>query len=270
MSGKLLHELLRDWANARPFSFNEAWRTLGVAGNDNMLAAFADEIERQYVPVPRFPDGEPVREGSETRYGTVERIDVEVSDTCWGSWVVHFDDGECIEGTFSQRVERPAPKVLDADGVEIKVGDTLYHGALGTEYNVVELDPEDTGHALLKLKSSNVTGWYALAAFIHERPVFDADGERICKGDTVLDTKGYKGTVRDIKPDIPQVIVERGPNDHAYLTPDVLTHREPDSLEKAMDRFQSILEDHDGLEPETEDELWDVHRRLTALMERGA
>ena len=45
---------------------------------------------------------------------------------------------------------------------------------------------------------------------------------------------------------------------------------EPDSLEKAMERFQSILEDHDGLEPETEGELWDVHRRLTALMERGA
>ncbi len=77
---------------------------------------------------------------------------VEVSDTCWGNWVVHLDDGDRIEGTFSQRVER----------------------------------------------------------------------------------------------------------------------HEPDSLEKAMERFQGILEDHDGLEPETEGELWDVHRRLTALMERGA
>lgn len=126
MSGKLLHEKLREWARNRPFRFNEAWRDLGVAGNDNMLAAFADEIERQYVPVPRFPDGEPVREGSETRCGTVSYIDVEASAGGWGNWVLHLDDGECIEGTFSQRVERPAPKVLDADGVEIKAGDYVW------------------------------------------------------------------------------------------------------------------------------------------------
>lgn len=49
----------------------------------------------------------------------------------------------------------------------------------------------------------------------------------------------------------------------------LVTHREPDSLEKAMERFQGILEDHDGLDPETEDELWKVYSRLTALMERG-
>ena len=48
-----------------------------------------------------------------------------------------------------------------------------------------------------------------------------------------------------------------------------VTHREPGSLEKAMERFQGIIEDHDGLEPDTEGKLWDVHRRLTALMERG-
>lgn len=151
MSGKLLHELLRDWANARPFSFNEAWRTLGVAGNDNMLAAFADEIERQYVPVPRFPGGEPVGQGSEVEGGTVSFINVEVSDRGRGNWIIYMDDGNRVVGTFSQRVERP----------------------------------------------------------------------------------------------------------------------EPDSLEKAMERFQSILEDHDGLATETEYKLWEVHGRLTALMERG-
>lgn len=104
MSERLLHEKLREWANARPFSFNEAWREFDVSGNDNMLAAFADEIKRCYVPVPRFENGEPVGEGSETYYGTVEAIDVEVSDGGWGNYVMHFADGNCIEGTYSQLV----------------------------------------------------------------------------------------------------------------------------------------------------------------------
>lgn len=106
MSKKLLHEKLREWASARPFRFNEAWADLGVAGNDNMLAAMADEIERTYVPIPRFEDGEPVRDGSATDYGTVEYIEVEATSGSWGDWVIHLDDGSCIDGTLSQRVER--------------------------------------------------------------------------------------------------------------------------------------------------------------------
>lgn len=106
MSDKLLHEKLREWANATPFRFNEAWRELGVAGNDNMLEAMADEIERSYVPVPRFDDGDPVEKGSETDYGTVEHIEVEATADSWGDWVIHLTDGTCIEGTLSQRVER--------------------------------------------------------------------------------------------------------------------------------------------------------------------
>lgn len=106
MSDKLLHEKLREWANATPFRFNEAWRDLGVAVNDHMLAAIADEIERSYVPVPRFDDGGPVGYGSETSYGVVEYVEVEATLASWGDWVIHLDDGTCIDGTLSQRVER--------------------------------------------------------------------------------------------------------------------------------------------------------------------
>lgn len=92
MSGKLLHERLREWASNRPFSFNEAWEEFGVAGNDNMLAAFADEIERQYVPVPRFPDGTRVEMGCKVEGGAVE---------CWcvwddGSFDLYNDEGDTI------------------------------------------------------------------------------------------------------------------------------------------------------------------------------
>lgn len=132
MSDRLLHERLREWASAIPFSFNEAWRTFGVSGNDNMLAAFADEIERQYVPVPRFPDGEPVHEGSETCYGTVSFTNVEVSDRGRGNWVLRFDDGNCIEGTYSQRVERPAPDSLEKLRDDMKLIADHYPDSIST------------------------------------------------------------------------------------------------------------------------------------------
>lgn len=40
---------------------------------------------------------------------------------------------------YGERVKRPAPKVLDADGVEIKVGDTVWH-VYGSEWLVEELN----------------------------------------------------------------------------------------------------------------------------------
>lgn len=92
MSDRLLHEKLREWASNRPFRFNEAWEEFEVAGNDNMLAAFADEIERQYVPVPRFTDGTRVEMGCKVEGGTVEGWCV------WddGSFDLYNDEGDTI------------------------------------------------------------------------------------------------------------------------------------------------------------------------------
>lgn len=212
MSGKLLHERLREHAADDRYDFWCGDTEIVSLWADEALA-LADEIERQYVPVPRFPDGEPVREGSETRYGTVSYIDVEVSDTCWGNWIIHTDDDNCIEGTLSQRVERPAPKVLDADGNPLETGRNRWSIRTGEQVVV-----------------NQVRADFCLC--------------------TVLGDGCTHGTIG--------------------IEPSGLTSREPDSLEKAMERFQSILEDHDGLEPETEDELRKVHIRLTALIERGA
>lgn len=83
---------------------------------------FTEWMNRCWLPIPRYEDGEPVHEGSETRYGTVSFVDVEVSNGGWGNWVMHMEDGECVEGTLSQRVERPEPKAIDADGAETRRG----------------------------------------------------------------------------------------------------------------------------------------------------
>ncbi len=133
MSDRLPHELLREWADTGEKEdtfpstlmdkhFTPDMNKEAVAMDAEAFGKLADEIERQYVPVPRFPDGEPVHEGSETRYGTVSFVDVEVSNGGWGNWVMHMEDGECVEGTLSQRVERPEPKAIDADGAETRRG----------------------------------------------------------------------------------------------------------------------------------------------------
>ena len=85
---------------------------------------------------PRFEDGKRVWFGDE--YACDDGSD-------YGVCQIEFDDGFFtlidnleVRETFltGERVKRPAPKVLDADGVEIKVGDTVWWQHEPTEYTV--------------------------------------------------------------------------------------------------------------------------------------
>lgn len=86
------------------------------------------ERERQILDMwPKFEDEELVWFGD--GYASEDGSDY---DACQ----IEFDDGYFtladdweVRETFltGERVKRPAPKVLDADGVEIKVGDTVWH-----------------------------------------------------------------------------------------------------------------------------------------------
>lgn len=98
------------------------------------------ERERQILNMwPRFEDGECVWLGN--KYEDNE------GNECFASGV-HLDiDGPILvdsEGFHDlyrkgKRVKRPVPKVLDADGVEIKVGDTVWHED-GSEQLVEEMN----------------------------------------------------------------------------------------------------------------------------------
>lgn len=88
MSDKLLHERLREHAAKGIIGDFACGNTKIVSLRADKALALADEIERQYVPVPRFPDGDPVREGCETRYGTVSFTNVEVSRIAAEPWTL--------------------------------------------------------------------------------------------------------------------------------------------------------------------------------------
>lgn len=91
------------------------------------------ERERQILAMwPRFEDGECVWLG--------DKYEDNEGNECFASGV-HLDiDGPILvdsEGFHDlyrkgKRVKRPVPKVLDADGVEIKVGDTVWYRSLCT------------------------------------------------------------------------------------------------------------------------------------------
>ena len=73
---------------------------------------------------PRYEDGEPVMIGDEVDGLGGEIIEVYIAENAAAIWNnfanhMHLSPGE--------RVKRPAPEVLDADGVPIKVDDTVWH-----------------------------------------------------------------------------------------------------------------------------------------------
>ena len=83
------------------------------------------ERERQILDMwPRFEDGEPVWLGDEVVDFGGKIVDIDFADkgvVIWNNACNH------LHLAIGERVKRPVPKVLDADGVEIKVGDTVWH-----------------------------------------------------------------------------------------------------------------------------------------------
>lgn len=83
------------------------------------------ERERQILDMwPRFEDGEYVWFGDEVDglSGGIDNIDLfERATDLYGMFASH------IHLSVDERVKLPEPEVLDADGLEIKVGDTVWH-----------------------------------------------------------------------------------------------------------------------------------------------
>lgn len=97
------------------------------------MTAIADRIDAERalpdgMEWPRFEDGELVKVGDEVEYeGETMRVYLATFYAAgWALWCSREGIDGRLSGSFGERVKRPAPKVLDADGVEIRVGDTVY------------------------------------------------------------------------------------------------------------------------------------------------
>lgn len=135
----------------------------------------ADRELHEIEEWPRFEDGGLVRIGDEVEYGG-ETMRVRSVTFVANGWSLRCErrgvDG-VLYGSFGERVKRPAPKVLAANGAPIEVGDTVYLRSNGREGKVVGFY-EDKGETWVsvsyELGSDRMTVNTEGKALTHERP----------------------------------------------------------------------------------------------------
>ena len=200
------------------------------------------EREREILDMwPRYEDGEPVMIGDEVDGLGGEIIEVYITENeaaIWNSSAnhMHLRPGE--------RVKRPAPKVLDADGVEIEVGDRIYSIETGNSYTVRSIN----GSGTIEFNGFNDKGW-SPKYFMHMQPTIDADGVRIREGDTVWIIPALTDT-----PDEPheviginrwgEVLLEFHTEGSTGLKGEYLTHARPDSWERLEEDAREFARDN--------------------------
>lgn len=107
---------------------------------------FGAWLDRCAIPRPRFEDGEPVQFGelvSSNLFGAVKVSAIEFTED--GTHVKDEPDGDwstSLEVTTS-RLKRPAPEVLGADGLPIKVGDAMWSLSGAGPLTVTSLHTDD-------------------------------------------------------------------------------------------------------------------------------
>ena len=173
-----------------------------------------------------YPDGSPMRLGDRavSHYGESTITSFEITQT--GSYVGFIWGGE-NDGihTGAEDVKRPAPKVLDADGVECNVGDAVWWVRNGTgNFRIIRIDPD--GKCAIQDDDADVPCGMAVPSteLTHKRPVFDADGVEIKPGETVWLEQNGKGPYLVIDVRDGRTVFEGA----VGATPgEMLTHRAP-------------------------------------------
>ncbi len=181
---------------------------------------------------------------------------------------------------MGQSLERPAPKVLDADGTEIRVGDTVWHvlGEFGprvvSKFETHDGKPvavfEPNGSDLIGCECDQLT---------HRAPVLAADGRPLRDGETVWLTVGSErhvvlSTEKDAVGNIVTEVQAPGAI-KVHISPSRLTHERPDSFELIEQDVELCPHDYaqkynkpSGMSS-AKFQRTDLVRRAKALAERG-
>lgn len=224
------------------------------------------ERERAILDMwPRFEDtGDPVMVGDAYIDGSGDCniiVAVRICDACVDlvgedAFLTGFKPGE--------RVKRPVQSVLDADGVEIKVGDTVWHED-GSELHVIGFGDAQDGETMLVVEyAAGPTKWGEVRCLsvTHTRPapkVLDADGVEIHVGDTVYGVGRSQHSFDVIDPHhIDQEVGEafsvrcydRDEGEECHCRPELLTHDLPDSWERLEEDAVKVVCEYAGAVPD--------------------
>ena len=203
------------------------------------LRAQVDAMRPRLMPEgmewPRFEDGERVEFGDE--------FDGCQGEVCTADLVIFGEhtfriqrasDGHGRAFDYGERVKRPAPKVLDADGVEIRTGDEVFVIATGKVHHVAAIDSVGKRFRSIEQMSGDSV-WLDPACFTHRAPVLAADGRPLRVGETVWHVKTGREYVV-VEPSYGRTAVVRLANyddaEGEQHAPDQLTHERHDSWER--------------------------------------
>ena len=228
LSGRVMHEL----------GFEE-----DMADRDEVERRLLARLMPEGYEWPRYESGEPLRYEDRYVYDGREREVWHVDFDSYGEPTILNKDGTRSHTDKGERVKRPAPKVLDADGVEIRVGDVLYY-VDGREQRVNTV-ARLTDDGYVQFGRINEAGYvtYCEAACIqpnqltHRAPVLAADGRPLREGETVWDTNGDElviGAIEDGGHTVNCRYADVGDAIpvHGMWSPSDLTHERPDSWER--------------------------------------
>ena len=145
-----------------------------------LMTAIADRIDAERalpdgMEWPRFEDGELVKIGDDVEYkGETMRVYLATFDADgWALWCSREGIDGRLSGSFGERVKRPTPKVLDADGVPIEVGDTVYFvDGDARPLTVERIDANGGEPAVDLVYAGQILRWHSVNpdTLTHERP----------------------------------------------------------------------------------------------------
>ena len=235
------------------------------AGGSGLYRLRADRLTHQRPVLDA--DGVPVREG-ETVYangnargnGTawrVLRIDPGISHPLYCG----REDGKpgVARGLKSEWVthKRPAPKVLDADGTEIRVGDEVWDVETGCKRTVRAVNDNET----VEFDGYENRGWFS-KFLTHRAPILAADGKPLREGETVWSVdSGIRYTVEKITDELIPIKCHSEMGYMVSLCPSQLTHTKPEQPDTYAKLYDDVHDERCGSE--------EFVRRCRALAERS-
>ena len=226
-----LHEKKRDrlkahalWLERKCHERRERIKELDKAIAEMCSRLMPEGMEWLLDAWPRFEDDAPLVRGDEvmTSDGAIraEELCLTICDR----------DGGVTSIDFGERVKRPAPKVLDADGAEIELGDDLYSVEGGLKLHVGVIDTRNGKIATAEMYA--LDKWADPAMYTHHAPVLAADGKPLREGETVYHVAdGRACVVREVR-EAGAVVEPVDGRPCGRCRADYLTHERPDSWER--------------------------------------
>ena len=218
----------------------------GIEPGEDPLQAMGEALDRRLMPDgmewPHDAKGVPIVRGETVWANGSDSGDGRawhVSRVCPGSaYPVDAKDARGERRDLKPRWlthERPAPKVLDADGVEIRVGDTVWHVETGEQCKVVEVDSRSVSVDFrVGGDGAKHTGSILPANLTHRAPVLAADGKPLREGETVWHKQtGRAATVKGFDRLLgePCAVIDFAGIEQR-VRGKLLTHERPDSWER--------------------------------------